>query len=325
MFTETLSRLSPQRRKKLASNIEGISHDDLKQPDEALQYSRGSYLCESEPIEKYRARGGTIDETYRENANRLLWAACGSGDVELVRKVLETKKKLVGTITNPFIDKHDNEPYDYDCHFKHSKGHTALHVASMFGHREICRLLIENGWDPHENAEIAESSFVTPADVARDNDFTELGAWLRSFPSVGKHSDPAQNILQSSYDEGLYWAVLQNDFDAVKDALVNNVLLETCVEYPQFKRAVHARASHKFSYTRNWVHPKTGWTALHVCSANENLKLTQILYYNGWSPTIKATGGNKLDALEMSKRVSNLEIYLWMINEMRLDQERRHK
>ncbi|EEB09406.1 ribosome biogenesis protein Nop8 [Schizosaccharomyces japonicus yFS275] len=79
-----------------------------------------------EVIEKLPSYLGKADE----NGNTALHMACANGHTEVVQKLLPHLKPD-------------------EINSKNSSGNTPLHWAAMNGHVDACKLLLDNGGDPH--------------------------------------------------------------------------------------------------------------------------------------------------------------------------------
>ena len=88
--------------KNAIKDIPGIEYEDLQLPthltkiDDSFLLYETNYQKERISPKKTKKDG----QSYREDPNRLLWSACGAGQLKLVRKAITYDHLLVGSIIN---------------------------------------------------------------------------------------------------------------------------------------------------------------------------------------------------------------------------------
>ena len=82
--------------KNAIKDIYGIEYNDLKLPN-SIAYTSDSFLLYETNYEKSRL-SPLKKGVYTENPNRLLWSACGSGNLYLVKRAVTYNHLLVGSI-----------------------------------------------------------------------------------------------------------------------------------------------------------------------------------------------------------------------------------
>ena len=136
---------------------------------------------------------------------------------------------------NDYLDGMKFEKFVYNRQYRWSNGMTAMHIAAKFNHHDVIRILIKGGWDPFA----LDDNNKTPQAVALAHGHTDLATWLGelkvesnisycpySAKKRGRIKTFQSNALSKMYNEGLYWAVMDSNYDIVKEALENNIVLE---------------------------------------------------------------------------------------------------
>ena len=356
-----------ERIKKALRDIDGVSYEDLQLPMSMTKLD-DSFMRYENDYGRERL-SDQVSGTYVENPNRLLWSASGAGNILLVKRAVHMHHLLTGSVidvklagadlyelealgvqkgesvsTNGGVDsfqRKDFEKFVYHRQYKWSNGMTALHIAAKFNHHEVIRILIKGGWDPFA----LDDDQKMPRAVALDHGHTDLATWLGEL-KVEHSSVDAQtkegterlsksNALRKMYNEGLYWAVMDSNYDIVKEALESNIVLESSLQYPQYrpmevdaKLALESTGSQDTvefdGYMPNYKHVSCGWTALHVAASfddEDGLKLTKLLIKHGWNPLTRDNAGFSPIDVAKKMRATNSELY--MRNVLRQGKRRR--
>ena len=188
----------------------------------------------------------------------------------------------------------------------------------------------------------------TPQAVALTYGNTDLATWLGELKvesnsviahtqqrNEGRSKLSKSNALSKMYNEGLYWAVMDSNYEIVKEALENNIVLESSLQYPQYRlldmneKLAPGTNGHQESvefdgYTPNYKHVSCGWTALHVAASFDDehgLKLTRLLMRHGWNPLEKDNSG--FSPIDVAKKMRATDTELYMRNVLRQGKRRR--
>ena len=359
-----------ERIKKALRDIDGVSYEDLQLPVSMTRID-DSFMRYETDYGKERL-SDQVAATYVENPNRLLWSASGAGKIFLVKRAVHMHHLLAGSVIdvklagsklyelealgkqngqtiaanndNDYLDDTNFEKFVYNRQYRWSNGMTAMHIAAKFNHHDVARILIKGGWDPFA----LDDNNKTPQAVALAHGHTDLATWLGELKvesnisiahtqqrNIGGSKLSKGNALSKMYNEGLYWAVMDSNYDIVKEALENNIVLESSLQYPQYRlldindKVVPGTNGHQESvefdgYTPNYKHVSCGWTALHVAASFDDehgLKLTRLLMRHGWNPLEKDNSG--FSPIDVAKKMRATDTELYMRNVLRQGKRRR--